>query len=387
MAERILVVDDEPDVLDLVELVLAPEGFEVLLAKDGLEALDQARSNRPELILLDLSMPGMDGFQVIEKLREDPSTASIPVVMLTARAQISDKLRGLSSGADDYITKPFDPDELVERVRAVLARQKRPLVSSPLLGTLEQWSGEIEQLARHLETAAQIQQGLLPQSLPTVPGFSIGAVLESSLDVSGDFYDFLPLEGDRVGIALADVRGKGIPAALLMVMVRTVIRIVAREVRTPAELVKRVNDFLASETSPELFTTMVYAVLDPRERTLAYCNGGHCYPLLFRNQGEVLQPLTTGGMLVGAFELAEYQYETIALEPGDLLLLYTDGVTEAESPEGEPFGEDRLVQLVRENIRLTPPELCVKVKQTVQAFRSAQAHTDDLTVLAVQVVS
>jgi sigma-B regulation protein RsbU (phosphoserine phosphatase) len=387
MPDKVLIVDDEPDILDLVELALRSERIEVIAAKNGFEGLEKAKSARPDLILLDLSMPGMDGFEVMEALRADPKTNDIPVIILTARAQITDKLRGLSVGADDYITKPFDLDNLVLRVEALLPRTRRSAYSNPLMGHLGEWSGEIEQLARHLEMASKIQLGLLPKEAPQLPGISVVAMLQSSLDVSGDFYDFIPLDNGRLGIAIADIRGKGIPAALLMVMVRTVLRIVAREEATPAAVLKRVNDFLAGETEADLFATIVYGVLDPYERTFAYSNGGHPYPVLANPARPDVTLLQTGGMLIGVFELAEYEHATIRLDSGDLIVLYTDGLTEAESLSGAMFGEERAHALVRQLAALPASDICDTVRLRVTEFCGTTQRTDDLTVVAIQVSS
>jgi len=384
MRNRVLVVDDEPDILDLVELTLSSEGFDVLTATCGEDAVATAISSRPDLVLLDVSMPDLDGFEVMGRLRQHDGTRDVPVIMLTARAQISDKLRGLSSGADDYITKPFEPSDLVARVTATLGASQQAndadLVSTPL----EQWSGEIEELARHLESAAQIQLGLMPAEAPDVPGFRVVGLLESSLNVSGDFYDFIRLDDTRVGIAIADIRGKGIPAALLMVMVRTVLRIVAREGHGPAETVRRVNDFLAVETAPDMFATIVYGVLDAQGRTFTYCTGGHCYPVHVRAADDSMSALSVGGMLGGAFEGQAYEEATVSLAPGDLVVLYTDGITEAENEAGSHFGEQGLRTLARDMSRLTGDALCDTVRTRLAQFRGAARAVDDLTLVAIQ---
>ncbi|MAF11984.1 hypothetical protein CMK11_16180 [Candidatus Poribacteria bacterium] len=383
MADKVLVVDDEPDILDLVELTLVSEGFDVVTATDGAEALAAADAERPGLVLLDVSMPDLDGFDVMQALRDSPNTRDIPVIMLTARAQISDKLRGLSSGADDYITKPFEPSDLVARVTAALG-PSGPANGEDVSAPLEQWSGEIEELARHLETAAQIQLGLMPDEAPPLAGVRVVGMLESSLNVSGDFYDFIQLDDERVGVAIADIRGKGIPAALLMVMVRTVLRIVAREGHGPGEALHRVNDFLAAETAPDMFATMVYGILDGPRREFTYCNGGHCYPLHARASDDSITALSTGGMLVGAFESAVYEEETVSLGPGDLVVLYTDGVTESENEAGELFGEDGARALVQDMTRLTGDALCGTVRSRLAKFRGGAQRSDDLTMVAIQ---
>lgn len=387
MREKILVVDDEPDILDLVEWTLTSEDFEVVTAKDGLEALEKVRTTHPDLILLDLSMPGMDGFEVMEVLRSTPETADIPVIILTARAQITDKLRGLSSGADDYITKPFELDTLVSRILSLLSRTRRSRYQNPLMGAHGEWSGEIEQLARHLETAAQIQHSLLPQEAPSLPGIQVVAMLQSSLNISGDFYDFIPFDDGRFGIAIADIRGKGIPAALLMMMVRTVLRIVAREESSPADVLKRINDFLASETTPDLFATMVYGILDPERKTFTYSNGGHCYPLLVNPASHEVRFLDVGGMLIGIFELAEYVDQTLELKKDDFLFFYTDGLTETENVHGELFGEERLRAFVEELALLPLGKVCDTVRLRLTEFSGSSQRTDDMTVVAIRVLS
>ncbi|MDA1193289.1 MAG: SpoIIE family protein phosphatase [Candidatus Poribacteria bacterium] len=385
MPHKILAVDDEPDILDLVEVTLLSEGYVVISAKDGYEAVAVAKSELPDLILLDLSMPGLDGFEVLEALRKDSATASIPIIMLTARAQISDKLRGLSSGAEDYITKPFDLAVLTERVKTALAQSNRPSVSNPLMGALTEWSGEIAQLAHHLDTAAEIQRGLLPMEMPSLSNIDVYGMLESSLNVSGDFYDFIRLDGERVGIVIADVRGKGVPAALMMVMLRTVIRIVAREARTPAEVIKRANDFLAVETEPDLFASMVYGVLDANAQTFSYCNGGHCYPIRVNGNSNAAETLQTGGMLVGIMEASEYEYATVSLDSNDVIVLYTDGVTESESPAGTHFGDEAMKSYVLESHDLTPKLLCDRLRSRLSEFTGAEHRADDVTVVAIRV--
>ena len=231
MAETILAVDDDVDILELIQMSLTAEGFDVITADDGMSGLEKARAYSPDLILLDLMMPVMDGFEVIGKLRANEQTRAIPVIMLTARAQTHERVQGLHAGADDYVTKPFDLDELTARIEAVLGRTLPTKYINPLISTMGDWFTEegVEQLASHLEAAAMIQQNLIPQKAPDLPEFDIAGFLRSSMTVSGDFYDFIPLDDNRLGIAIADVRGKGIPAALLMVMIRTTLRLICRE--------------------------------------------------------------------------------------------------------------------------------------------------------------
>ena len=385
MAEKILAVDDEVDILQLIEMTLISDGFEVVTASNGIEALEKARIHMPDLILLDLMMPEMDGFEVIENLKQAPEMRDIPVVMLTARAQAHERIEGLSAGADDYIVKPFELEELRLRIESILAHTRKTKYINPLIGALGDWFTEdgVEQFAEHLRTASAIQQHLLPQLEPKLAGFDISGLLESSMSISGDFYDFIPLEDNRLGIVIADVRGKGIPAALLMVMIRTSLRLVCREDISPSSVLKRVNDLLVIDTTPDFFATIVYGILDPKSMTFTYSNAGHCYPMLLR--GEKIEELQTGGMILGCFGFAEFETETIELESGNKILFYTDGLTEAEfEAEGEFYGEERLEQVFKKNSNLPADELCKKIREDLFGFCGTNQQKDDITIVAIK---
>ena len=278
MAETILIVDDDPDILELLKMNLEPEGYNIRMANDGERAVQSACMNPPDLILLDVMMPHKDGFQVIEELKDIEHTKNVPVILLTARGQTEDKVLGLDTGADDYITKPFDLRELTARVEAVLGRTRPIKYINPLMHAMgDKFSEEgLQQLAGHLQAAAAIQKKLLPEQAPSLEGFDIATLLQSSTSVSGDFYDFIPLNETQIGLVLGDVKGNGIPAALLMVMIRTALRLLCHEEDSPASILKRVNDLVVRDTEADLFATMVYGILDIANSTFTYSNGGHC---------------------------------------------------------------------------------------------------------------
>ncbi|MCS5613724.1 MAG: serine/threonine-protein phosphatase, partial [Candidatus Poribacteria bacterium] len=196
-------------------------------------------------------------------------------------------------------------------------------------------------------------------------------------------YDFVPLGDNRLGIVIADVRGKGIPAALLMVMIRTSLRLVCREDISPSSVLKRVNDLLVIDTAPDFFATIVYGILDPKSMTFTYSNAGHCYPMLLR--GEKIEELQTGGMILGCFGFAEFETETIELESGNKILFYTDGLTEAEfEAEGEFYGEERLEQVFKKNSNLPADELCRKIREDLFGFCGTNQQKDDITIVAIK---
>ena len=387
MAETILAVDDDIDILELIQMSLTAEGFDVITANDGMSGLEKAKAYSPDLILLDLMMPVMDGFEVIGKLRVDEQTRAIPVIMLTARAQTHERVQGLHAGADDYVTKPFDLDELTARIEAVLGRTLPTKYINPLISTMGDWFTEegVEQLASHLEAAAMIQQNLIPQKAPDLPGFDIAGFLRSSMTVSGDFYDFILLDDNRLGIAIADVRGKGIPAALLMVMIRTTLRLICREETSPDAVLKRINDLLAIDTDPDLFATMVYAILDSAAMTFTYSSAGHCYPMHLKNRGAEVGQLEVGGMILGTFDYATFESETIPLAPNDEILLYTDGVTEAERKSDETFyGEERLAAVLQSSGDQSAETLCQTIETALLDFTGIDHRDDDVTIVVVK---
>ena len=412
MAETILIVDDDIDILELLKMNLEPEGYNVRTATDGERAVQSACENPPDLILLDVMMPQKSGFEVIEELKNIEDTKNVPVILVTARGQTEDKVLGLDTGADDYITKPFDLREVTARVEAVLGRTRPIKYINPLMRAMgDKFSEEgLQQLAGHLQAAAAIQNKLLPEQAPRFDGFDIATLLQSSTSVSGDFYDFIPLNKTQIGLVLGDVKGNGIPAALLMVMIRTALRLLCHEEDTPASILKRVNNLVVRDTEADLFATMVYGILDVANSTFTYSNGGHCYPFHWKNTGE-MAVLKTGGMLIGAFEEATFSSDICSLSPGDTLVFYTDGITETEAGnvvpqdsidlrqsvfgenqktstsavEGDMFyGADRLATCISKNAGLSASALCDVVVNDLTLFSGSENPHDDRALIIIR---
>ncbi|MXV74931.1 SpoIIE family protein phosphatase [Candidatus Poribacteria bacterium] len=411
MAETILVVDDDLDILELLKMNLEPEGYKVRTASDGDSAVQSAGTDPPDLILLDVMMPHKDGFQVIEELKNIEETKNVPVILVTARGQTEDKVRGLDTGADDYITKPFDLREVTARVEAVLGRTRPIKYINPLMRAMGEGFSEegLEQLAGHLQAAAAIQKKLLPEKAPNLDGFDIATLLQSSTSVSGDFYDFIPLSETQIGIVLGDVKGSGIPAALLMVMIRTALRLLCHEEDTPAAILKRINDLVARDTEADLFATMIYGILDTATSTFTYANGGHCYPLHWNNARSI-DVLKTGSMLIGAFEEATFTTSTCLLEPNDVLVFYTDGITEtaagdapvSDGNHSEPtnseqddmcqdailtdtfYGGDRLAACLSKNAALSASALCEAIVNDLAHFSGSTQTHDDRALIVIK---
>ncbi len=395
--ETILVVDDDTDILALLEMSLRSDGFNVITASDGMEGLERAKTDLPDLILLDVMMPYMDGLQVIEKLKSDSDTSSIPVMWITAKSQTEDKLKGLETGGDDYITKPFDLREVSARINAVLGRTRPVKYINPLISAMGEGFSEegVAELGSHLQAAAEIQMKLLPDKPPVYPGFEFATMFRSSTSVSGDLYDFIPLSETRIGVVLGDVKGHGIPAALLMVMIQTASRLLCNETDSPSTVLKRINTLLFHNTDLEQFATMVYGILDLDTGLFTYANGGHCPPIHFisekdktgtlnHNRSKV-ELLETGGMLIGAFDIATFSSDTSQLSPGDVLILYTDGVTETEGVKPNDFyGEDRLIECLSRNLDQSAETLCEVLQSDLLDFSGTTQLKDDRAVVVIK---
>ena len=384
MSAKILLADDDPAVCQFVDVILKQAGYSVVRAADGVEAMERVRQSPPDLILLDVLMPRRDGLEVLRSLRQNPETSQIPVIMLTQKAQVEDRVKGLEWGADDYVPKPFVPQELLVRIRALLRRSEKVRALGPLMGVLGEWFSVqgIEQLGHELETAREIQFRLLPPALPNLAGVEVGAALAPTKSVGGDFYDFIPMPGG-VGFAIGDVSGKGIPGALLMVMVRSLLRATAWELDAPGEIVRRVNRFLHRDLPPSMFVTMVFGVLSlGGGRRLSLANAGHVNPILLR-RGRPPQVLELGGPVLGAFEDAKYPQEELLLEAGDQVVLYTDGLVEATDAAGAALGVEGLAALI-ESRRAEPPQAVARAVLAEAQGRGGGVSRDDLALLILR---
>jgi sigma-B regulation protein RsbU (phosphoserine phosphatase) len=384
---RVLVVDDEADINTILSVTLRRAGYEVTSAADGLEAIEAVHRQAPDLILLDVMMPRADGLEALRHIREYGPTAHVPVIMLTARAGLTDKMKGFERGADDYVAKPFEPAEVLARVQALLKRTAQSRVASPLLSVLGDWftTERVAQFGRDLEAARDIQQRLLPPVPASVAGLEAGAVLRSSTIVGGDFYDIVPM-GPRLGVAVGDVSGKGIPAALLMVMVRTLLREIARSLVEPDEVLTWLNSSLCRDMPPSMFVTLILAVLDPGEPgRITLAGGGHPDPLLVRADGRAtLTELgAAGGTVLGAFDDALFEQTTLVLDPGDTLLLLTDGILEAQEADGQRPGVPGILRLLEReparSVQALAQALCDDVLQ-----RGGTRIQDDMTVFVLR---
>jgi serine phosphatase RsbU (regulator of sigma subunit)/anti-sigma regulatory factor (Ser/Thr protein kinase)/HPt (histidine-containing phosphotransfer) domain-containing protein len=370
---RVLVVDDVRTNVDLLVRALKDD-YRLSVAFDGESALRSAAARPPDLILLDIMMPGLDGYEVCRRLKSDPATRDVPVVFLTSLDEVRDKTEGFEAGAADYITKPFEILEVKARVRALLrAKAYQDAVR--------------ELLESELRVAREIQRGLVPRDFAalgmggTVDCF---ACLEPARAVGGDLYDVFRLDGRRLCLVVGDVSGKGIPAALFMVITLTLIRSLARLSGRPDDILAKVNEALAADNPSSMFVTLFCAVLEQDTGRLTCASGGHLSPLLVRPGEAPRQALPSEGTLVGVLPGLAYPSTELILAPGDLLVAFTDGVTEARNQEGALFGEARLRALLASAREGTPSEAVEAILAGVREFAGPSEQADDIAILAVR---
>jgi sigma-B regulation protein RsbU (phosphoserine phosphatase) len=371
----ILVVDDKPANLRLLSQTLAEKGYGVRTVTSGMRALESARSSPPDLILLDIRMPGMDGYEVCAQLKRDARTAHIPILFISALDHVEDKVQAFTAGGLDYITKPFQIEE-------VLARTETHLSLHRLQSSLEEIN---ERMQRELTLAGKVQSSFLPGSLPGLPGWEFAASLRSARETSGDFYDVIRLANGCLGLLVADVVDKGVPAALLMALSWSLLwSYAAQHPDSPEQVLVEVNRRLLMHLGGNQFLTCFYGVLNPENGQLKYVNAGHPGPLLIQREVGRIDALANTGPPLGVLEDAAWQQGEALLESGSLLLLYTDGLTDACDEQGTFYGIERLMQVVRHQHGSAAQAVHDALLMDIDSFVVDVPQFDDSAVIVVR---
>ena len=381
---RLLVVDDNEINRDLLSRRLRQQGHTVSVAENGRQALEKIAAEELDLVMLDIMMPELDGYQVLEKLRADGTLERLPVIMISAVTEIESVVRCIEMGATDYLPKPFNTVLLKARVGATL--EKKRLRDKERL-----WAKSME---RELEIGRQIQRSFLPEELPQPAGWEIASKFEPARQVAGDFYDAFPLAGGaRVGLVLADVCDKGVGAALFMALFRSLVRAFSERAygAPPSEgdddaarilsTIVSTNDYIAkTHGRSNMFATLFLGVLDPGDGIVTWVNAGHEAPVVFGAKG-VSARLTPTGPALGMMPEMKFEARRTALAPGDTLFAFTDGVSEARDGAGNLFSEERLLALVPEGSPSAGAFL-ERVVAAVSAHAAGAERWDDITMLA-----
>lgn len=385
MAVKILSVDDETD----LELLLTQffrrqirKGeYEFYFAHNGLEAL-QLLLKYPDIsiILSDINMPEMDGLTLLAKINE-MRVPSRKCIMVSAYGDMDNIRQAMNGGAFDFATKPIDLDDLqltiekaIEQIEYIKSAQKE--------------HAELVDIQSDLSVAREIQQGILPRSfklkVSNPDAVDIFASMEAAKDVGGDFYDLFPIDDHRIGFAIADVSGKGVPAAIFMAVSHTLIKATGIRDLASNECMETVNDILCGESVGSMFVTVFYGIYDLETGQVDYTNAGHNPPYILHADGSVEMLKNDGNLVLGVMEGMKFKRSSLQLNPGDALVMYTDGVTEAENKEHAQFGESRLEAELAALKGSDSKQVVETVLSKVREFAAGAPQSDDITQLVIR---
>lgn len=384
---RVLIVDDEPFNVDYLEQELSDLNYETLTAVNGQEALEKIRNESPDLVLLDIMMPIMDGFSVLEQVKADPATRSIPIIVISANSDLQSVVKGIKMGAEDYLPKPFEPTILYARINASLDRKR----------LRDQEQLYLQSLENELNIARNIQKEFLPSELPALTGWQIGTYFKAAKFVAGDYYDAFLLPDGNLMFVVGDVCGKGVGAAMFMTLFRSLLRATStasyfssESHATPYSPAERVMQSLSltnryiAETHEQalVFSTVFIGVLDVSSGVLTYINAGNEAPYLIRANG-TLEELSPTGPVIGFQPDAKFNVKETIVEKGDCLLTFTDGIPDCKNPKDEFFGHDRLKGLLSLT-DASPMELVNRIGAELDTFIESEDQFDDITILAIR---
>jgi sigma-B regulation protein RsbU (phosphoserine phosphatase) len=364
---RVLIADDQVHVLDALQLLLKNEGFMSEAVTSPSAVVQAVRDRSFDVLLLDLNYTrdttsGVEGLDLLARIRELDS--ALPVVLMTAWGSIDIAIEAMKGGGRDFVQKPWDNEKL--------------------LGSLRRYVEEgrvLREKRREIREARDVQQRLLPAGLTGLPGYDIQAYWKPVHEVGGDYFDAIRVGGASVGICIADVAGKGLPAALLMSNMQASVRAFAQRTTSPAEMCRELNRVALENAKAARFTTLFYAVLDSDGGSLRYTNAGHVPPIVLRRDGTIHR-LSDGGTVLGIFRDADYEETQVRFDPGDRLVLITDGITEARNGQDEEFGEERLLRLVQEHRELSAGSLQRVLLDELESFAAGPLQ-DDATLMIV----
>jgi len=382
-----MVVDDEPDlqmlILQKFRKKIRNNDYEFHFADNGQEALEVLNGTDDiSLILSDINMPKMDGLTLLQELHKKNNHA-LKTVIVSAYGDMKNIRTAMNHGAFDFVTKPIDFGDLEMTI-------EKGLREIDYVKETQNQKRKLDDVQEDLDVAARIQQKILHQQFPPYPDrdeFSIYAEMHTAKEVGGDFYDFFFIDDTHLGFVIGDVSGKGIPASIYMAVSRTMLKAIASQISNPGQCLSTVNTMLIPESDISTFVTIFYGVLDTETGMVSYCNGGHNLPYIMHEDGTIEQVQNTGGLLLGKIELVEYESKQFQLKPGEKILLYTDGVTEAMNEKEEMYDVERLEKYLGSHQSDSGEKLLQGILVDVLKFIQKAQQSDDITLLVLKYMS
>jgi len=383
MTFKVLVVDDEPDLEVLIKQRFRKRirdgEFEFVFAQNGEEALAKLKEDPGlDIVMSDINMPVMDGLTLLSRLSD--VNRILKAVIVSAYGDMQNIRTAMNRGAYDFLVKPIDFHDFEVTLNKTI--QELEGIKAGLRAR-----EELTAIQHELSVAARIQQSILPREFPAFPSradFSIHAHMTPAREVGGDFYDFFLIDKDRLGFVIGDVSGKGVPAAILMAVCRTLLKATALQNISPGECMKYVNDVLVRQSDSAMFVTVFYGILHTNTGEVEYCIGGHNPAYLLSQSGELKVIQEPGCVIVGALENATFETGRIRLRPGDCIVLYTDGVIEAVNVNQVEFSETRLESVLERTADHSVDQIVNNIIDEVRIFSTGLPQSDDITSLALR---
>lgn len=371
----LLLVDDDPENIEIVNSILGDK-YEIRVAVSGVKALELANIEpTPRLILLDVIMPQMDGYDVCKHLKADRKTRDIPVIFLTGKTDVADETRGFEVGAVDYIHKPFSPPIVTARVRThLMLREAHETVAQ-----------QLETMNSEMETARHVQLSILPRTIPDLAGLEIAARYVPMSSVAGDFYDFLVVDDKHVGILIADVSGHGLPSALIASMLQSALAWQCPYASDPGQVLSGLNRAINGRFD-RYFVTAAYLFVDMEKGAVKYAGAAHPPLLLWQSNPGRVTECVENGLMLGPFADASYSAVSFPVKQGDRIVLFTDGIVEAKNSSGSDFGIDRLKQILETKHDLPAGRFADALLYGLSDWSEhaiGSSQSDDITLLAI----
>lgn len=383
MPIKILSVDDEVDLEVLLTQYFRRKirkgEYEFYFAHNGIEGLKQLLLHPDiDIILSDINMPEMDGLTMLAKVNEMRNPA-LKVIMVSAYGDMENIRTAMNNGAFDFATKPIDLDDLQKSIDNAVEQIK-------FIRESQREHEQLKDIQSDLRIASEIQHAILPTNKDVLPKelYDMATLMDPAKDVGGDFYDYFKTDEDRLGFVMADVSGKGVPAALFMAVSRTLLKATGIRDLVSKDCMTSVNDLVCGESVDGMFVTVFYGRLNILTGEIDYTNAGHNPPYVVHENGKVEMVPAQGNMVLGAVENFQYRNDKITLEKGDMLFTFTDGVTEAMNRDGEQFGEERLEKLLAKCGGKTSQETIDTVRAAVAEWAGETEQSDDVTMLVIK---
>ena len=387
---RILIADDQPDVLEALRLLLKGHGYSTESVTSPSALIESLAKKEFDLILMDLNYArdttsGREGLDLLTQLQANEGTP--PIVVMTGWASVGLAVEAMQRGVGDFVEKPWANVRLLEILKKQIeVGEKKRLAKKQALEkshALDEAAQKLQRRDREVEEARAIQQGFLPQEIPQIPGYQISGAWQPARIVGGDYYDVLPFDDDSAGLCIADVAGKGMPAAMLMSNFQASVRGFASPSLSPDALCEKLNKLVCRNIAADRFITFSTPISTDRRAGSSYANAGHNAPIVLHRDG-THERLDAGGGVLGIFKQQSFESGSIELAPGDRILLFTDGVTEAHDGEGTEFGDSRLINLLQDCREADSEAVQEKIFSTVGQFCGGNWE-DDATLIVLSV--